>query len=174
MIPQFQKSAMSGIRITIDWELRNDWQARLYVAGACTCARMWCCYCFCRTLPAFPTSGISVLNYFKDTHIGNIGRPTRCGPRRGVTFPVTMWNVYDRVNDGLPRTNNAVEGWDRAHAVQRRCSSSERLENSLLFFNAKKHTHILCSLKPKAPHNYTIKCWTLIKLSINQFRDILM
>ena len=25
-----------------------------------------------------------------------------------------MWNVYDRVQDELPRTNNAVEGWHHA------------------------------------------------------------
>lgn len=29
-------------------------------------------------------------------------------------FPGTMWNVYDRVSDNLPRTSNAVEGWYRA------------------------------------------------------------
>ncbi|KAL8565748.1 hypothetical protein ACOMHN_058383 [Nucella lapillus] len=25
-----------------------------------------------------------------------------------------MWNVYNRVGDNLPRTNNSVEGWHRA------------------------------------------------------------
>ena len=25
-----------------------------------------------------------------------------------------LWNVYERVIQGLPRTNNAVEGWHRA------------------------------------------------------------
>ncbi|XP_025102456.1 uncharacterized protein LOC112569024 [Pomacea canaliculata] len=27
---------------------------------------------------------------------------------------VAMWNVYNRVGDNLPRTNNSVEGWHRA------------------------------------------------------------
>ncbi|KAL8580683.1 hypothetical protein ACOMHN_004725 [Nucella lapillus] len=34
--------------------------------------------------------------------------------RRRPKFDVTMWNVYNRVGDNLPRTNNSVEGWHRA------------------------------------------------------------
>jgi hypothetical protein len=43
------------------------------------------------------------------------GRHQICrGRRRRAMFPVTFWNCHDRVNQGLPRTNNAVEGWHRA------------------------------------------------------------
>ena len=31
--------------------------------------------------------------------------------RGNPLFPPDIWNVYDRVIDGLPRTTNAVEGW---------------------------------------------------------------
>ncbi|KAK7486345.1 hypothetical protein BaRGS_00022393 [Batillaria attramentaria] len=36
------------------------------------------------------------------------------GRRRRPKFDVAMWNVYNRVEDNLPRTNNSVEGWHRA------------------------------------------------------------
>lgn len=29
-------------------------------------------------------------------------------------YPISLWNIYQRVVDGLPRTNNAVEGWHNA------------------------------------------------------------
>ena len=31
-------------------------------------------------------------------------------------FPKEMWNMYQRVKDGLPRTNNSLEGWHNAFA----------------------------------------------------------
>jgi hypothetical protein len=31
--------------------------------------------------------------------------------RRSPRFPVPIWNVFDRVRLGLPRTNNAAESW---------------------------------------------------------------
>ena len=30
---------------------------------------------------------------------------------KSSTFSIASWNVYDRVLDSLPRTNNSVEGW---------------------------------------------------------------
>ena len=40
------------------------------------------------------------------------------GKRRGrgrqpPMFPIESWNVYARTADGIPRTNNSVEGWNR-------------------------------------------------------------
>lgn len=52
-----------------------------------------------------------VLDYFEDTFIG---RPTRRNGRRAPRFPISLWNVHDRVEEGLPRTNNTVEGWHRS------------------------------------------------------------
>ena len=48
--------------------------------------------------------------YFEDTYIG---RPRRRG-RANPLFPIPLWNMHERVLDGLARTNNAVEGWHRA------------------------------------------------------------
>ena len=31
-------------------------------------------------------------------------------------FPKELWNMYQRVKDGLPRTNNSLEGWHHAFA----------------------------------------------------------
>ena len=48
-----------------------------------------------------------LLDYFEDTFIG---RRQRRG-RRAPLFPHIMWNCKDKVENGLPRTNNHVEGW---------------------------------------------------------------
>ncbi|KAK7487223.1 hypothetical protein BaRGS_00021575, partial [Batillaria attramentaria] len=50
------------------------------------------------------------LVYFESTWLGIVQR----GRRRRPKFDVAMWNVYNRVEDNLPRTNNSVEGWHRA------------------------------------------------------------
>nr|KAG5711699.1 hypothetical protein BaRGS_023463 [Batillaria attramentaria] len=50
------------------------------------------------------------LAYFESTWLGIVQR----GRRRRSKFDVAMWNVYSRVEDNLPRTNNSVEGWQRA------------------------------------------------------------
>jgi hypothetical protein len=49
-------------------------------------------------------------DYFEDTFIG---RELRCR-RMQPLFPVRMWNVHERIAAGMPKTNNAVEGWHRA------------------------------------------------------------
>ncbi|KAF0733293.1 Uncharacterized protein FWK35_00025206 [Aphis craccivora] len=43
-----------------------------------------------------------------------IGRLTSGGRRRAPTFPIKIWNMFDAVMQGSPRTNNAVDGWHRA------------------------------------------------------------
>ncbi|KAL8601709.1 hypothetical protein ACOMHN_033885 [Nucella lapillus] len=50
------------------------------------------------------------LAYFESTWLGIVQQ----GRRRRQKFDVAMWNVYNRVGDNLPRTNNSVEGWHRA------------------------------------------------------------
>jgi hypothetical protein len=49
-------------------------------------------------------------DYYEDTFIGRQRRGRRAQPR----FAIATWNIHDRVADGLPRTNNSVEGWHRA------------------------------------------------------------
>ena len=51
-----------------------------------------------------------IMNYFEDTYIG---RPRRRNGRCDPMFPHIMWNMHDRIEEDLPRTNNHVEGWHR-------------------------------------------------------------
>ena len=50
-----------------------------------------------------------IADYVEDNYIG---RPQRRG-RRPPRFPIDFWNIHDRIADGLPRTNNSVEGFHR-------------------------------------------------------------
>ena len=51
----------------------------------------------------------NLLTYFEMNWIGVRGR--RQGERRNPGFPLPHWNCHDAVMEGLPKTNNAVEGW---------------------------------------------------------------
>ncbi len=51
-----------------------------------------------------------ILDYFEDTWIGRIDRR---GRRRQPQFQINLWNCYEAVKDGIPKTNNSVEGWHR-------------------------------------------------------------
>ena len=42
-----------------------------------------------------------------------MGRP-QCRGRRPPIFNNDLWNMFDRSQDELPRTNNSVEGWHRS------------------------------------------------------------
>ena len=50
----------------------------------------------------------AVLDYFEDNYIG---RQRRGRPRANPLFPIAIWNMVDRTEDDLPRTNNNIEGW---------------------------------------------------------------
>ncbi|KAG7157790.1 hypothetical protein Hamer_G025369 [Homarus americanus] len=45
-----------------------------------------------------PPEADPVIEYFEDTYIGRQRRHNRRAPR----FPVSMWNIYDRVAEDLP------------------------------------------------------------------------
>ncbi|KII61887.1 hypothetical protein RF11_14163 [Thelohanellus kitauei] len=57
-----------------------------------------------------PANLHNLYNYWEDTYIGRMRRNRRDDP----LFPISMWNMRGRVADGLPRTNNSVEGWHNA------------------------------------------------------------
>ena len=46
---------------------------------------------------------------FQDTYIGRYRRNTRRPP----LFAINLWNMFNRTDDELLRTNNSVKGWDR-------------------------------------------------------------
>jgi len=56
----------------------------------------------------YPDRTEPVVNYSEDNFIGRLDRR---GNRRNPAFPLTLWNVYQRVVESLPRTNNSVGGW---------------------------------------------------------------
>ena len=57
-----------------------------------------------------PDEAQPITDYFEDTYIGRL---QRCGCRRQPPFAHDMWSVHNRVEEGLPRTNNRIEGWHR-------------------------------------------------------------
>ena len=54
-----------------------------------------------------PAEAQPILDYFEDTYIGRLRRRNRRAP----WFPISMWNMHERVILDLPRTNNSIEGW---------------------------------------------------------------
>ena len=52
-----------------------------------------------------------LLQYFEDTYIG---RYRRNAPRRTPLFAINLWNMFNRTDGELPRTNNSVEDWHQS------------------------------------------------------------
>ncbi|XP_042143102.1 uncharacterized protein LOC121833694 [Ixodes scapularis] len=53
-----------------------------------------------------------MFDYFERTYVGSsIGRSRS---RRPALFPHDFWSCYERITEGLPRTNNHVESWHNA------------------------------------------------------------
>ena len=50
---------------------------------------------------------VDLLQYFEDTYNGRYGRNA---PRHPPHFAINLWNMFNRTDDELPRTNNSVEG----------------------------------------------------------------
>ena len=55
-----------------------------------------------------------LIDYFEETWTGGIRRDVYREP----LFAITEWNCYDRVKNGLCRTNNSLEGWHRSFLSQ--------------------------------------------------------
>lgn len=51
---------------------------------------------------------LPLVSYVEDVWIGRLDRR---GGRKQPRFSHDVWNLYSSVTEGLPRTNNAVEGW---------------------------------------------------------------
>ena len=49
-----------------------------------------------------------LLQYF------DISRYRRNAPKRPPLFAINLWNMFNRTDDELPRTNNRVEGWHQS------------------------------------------------------------
>ena len=65
-------------------------------------------------MDSMPAENLEPLtDYFEDTWIG---RPQRRGRQgRNPSYPISVWSIYDRVIDGLPRTNKLKDGITHFH-----------------------------------------------------------
>ena len=52
----------------------------------------------------------AIIDYFEHTFIDRL-RPG--GQRQDPIFVITVWNMHNQTLQGLPRANNAMEGWHR-------------------------------------------------------------
>ena len=75
--------------------------------------------CFNIIMQDFPASALNVATNFEDTYIGK-RLPDQS--RRVPQFPIRIWNMYERVQGELARTNNVVEGWHNAFQTSISCS----------------------------------------------------
>ena len=90
---------------------------------------------------AVPDSFVPILSYFEEHYIGKIENEKK-KLRRVPFFPIPLWNVYNRVIAGLPRTNNSVEAWHKAFelGIQKHPTVNKLINQ---FRSEQKNTEIL-------------------------------
>ena len=75
------------------------------------------------------------ITYFQATYIG-YQAPN--GVETDARFPYHIWNMYQRVKDRLPRTNNSIEGWHSAFS--RDTMAHPSLEKLVALYYKEQHT----------------------------------
>ena len=60
---------------------------------------------------------IKIMDYFEDTYLAKPHRRYRRSP----IFDIDIWNMYSRVLDDLPKSNNSVEGWHHSFQSSLTC-----------------------------------------------------
>ena len=53
-----------------------------------------------------------ILKNFEKNYIRGPFKKDSRTEREKVKFPIPLWNMYERVKEDKPRTNNCVESWD--------------------------------------------------------------
>ena len=53
-----------------------------------------------------------MLNYFEKYYVGNLKKDS-LSIRHVPMFTIDLWNIHDRIVNGLPRTNNSLESWHK-------------------------------------------------------------
>lgn len=82
-------------------------------------------------------------SYFEQFYIGRLKRDSKTF-RDVPWFPIELWNVYDRVLQNLPRTNNSIESWHHIIANdQKKHLSFEKIIE--LFRIEQKNTELVYS-----------------------------
>ena len=56
----------------------------------------------------YPFQLSPIINYFEDTYIG---QRNRRGQKKQLLFNISMWNMKEKQEEGLPHTNNQLESW---------------------------------------------------------------
>ena len=87
-----------------------------------------------------------ILDYFETNYVGEMRR----GVRRPPTFDHSMWSVYERVINRIPRTTNALEGWHNAFAQ----SVGQSHATLWKFINTLKNEHVHVHLAIAHHDNY--------------------
>ncbi|CAF0709721.1 unnamed protein product [Brachionus calyciflorus] len=59
-----------------------------------------------------PNKFMPMLNYFEKYYIGNL-KKNSSSIRHVPLFTIDLWNIHDRIVNGLPRTNNSLESWHK-------------------------------------------------------------
>ena len=85
---------------------------------------------------------VGLYSYFELNYVGR--KPAR-GPRRRPRFGIEMWNVRQRTQQGIPRTNNKLEGFhyaiqgifDGVHSTIWRFLKGLQREHALLYVHAR-------------------------------------
>ncbi|CAF4598316.1 unnamed protein product, partial [Rotaria sp. Silwood1] len=85
-----------------------------------------------------PDSINDFIDYYEDNYIG---RPIRNNRRRTPRFSISMWNIYARLDQQLPRTNNSSEGWHRA--IQYSVRSHPSIYESIKDLKTEQHATLI-------------------------------
>ena len=119
----------------------------------------------------------TIVEYFEENYIGRLLRRHR---RAVPVFESSMWNVHSRVCNNLPRTNNAVEGWNRKMQAAMSCNHPNiwsflrvlRREQSL---NNVQLSQLFAGHTPQQPRKKYKDCSIRISNIVSDFqnRDIL-
>ena len=67
----------------------------------------------------YPGDADEFLDYFEDTYIG---RYRQNAARRAPMFAIELWNMFNRTDEELPRTNNSIEGWHSGFQAHVSCT----------------------------------------------------
>lgn len=82
---------------------------------------------------------LEYLEYFQKTYVYQLRGPQRAQRLVDAIYPLRLWNVFDSVQAGLPRTNNSLEAWHRTFNAYF-ARGSMRLSNFLQFMRMEETT----------------------------------
>ena len=106
-----------------------------------------------------------MLDYFEDTWIGRLQNRSR---RRTPKFPREWWNCYESVIQGMPKANNAVEGWHRGFETTLR-SLNALLKQQTLMLAARAYEDVI-SCEPPRKKKYKDAASRLLAV-VRSYRD---